>query len=192
MRRVDVDHSDDSYDNLFFHLARYKFISRLVRKADRLIEVGCGMGYGSRYLADYTASVTAFDLDHDVLEKAKGRYQHPGLEYVSDWPKERPFDVAVCLEVIEHMDVPAGQELLHSISAHLKSGGVAFVSTPRKIPNPSENRKRFHVHEYEYEEFQQALEKVFPRVLVFSQVDEIVSTHHPHCAWNFVAACFRP
>lgn len=191
MRRVDVDHSDDSYDNLFYHLARYKFISRLVGKSDRLLEIGCGMGYGARFLVDYVTQVVASDLDQEVLNKAKVRYKHPQLSFEANVDSVNPFDVVVCLEVIEHMDIDAGQDLLRGISERLKSGGVSFISTPRKIANPSENRKKVHVHEYEFEEFRAALQKVFPRVLIFSQIDEIISTHHPQCAWNFVAACFK-
>ena len=69
-----MDFSDDAQDNLMFHLARYKFISRLIRKTDRLLEVGCGTGYGSRLLADFAAQVVASDADDEVFEYAKGVY----------------------------------------------------------------------------------------------------------------------
>ncbi len=192
MRRVTLEESADSQDNLMFHLARYKFVSRLVKKSDRLIEIGCGTGYGSRYLADYVQEVIAVDRGPAVIRHAKQHYEGRNLRYgheLTDFPDLGKFDVVVNLEVIEHLDVPEGRDLLATIKGLLKPAGVAFISTPRKIPNPSENRKKYHVHEYEFEEFRAILEETFGRALIFTQVDEIISTHHPNCAWNFVAIC---
>ena len=68
---------------------------------------------------------------------------------------------------------------------------VDLHSTPRALPTEehTENRKKFHVHEYGYDELRATLESVFARAVIFSQIDEIIATHHPRCAWNFVALC---
>ncbi|SME98721.1 Methyltransferase domain-containing protein [Tistlia consotensis] len=191
MRRVILEQSDDSQDNLFFHLARYKFISRLVKPSDRLIEIGCGSGYGSRYLSDYVGEVVAVDEEVEMIDYARGRFVKPNLAYDTGIGERSGFDVVVCLEVIEHMSKDKGRQLLATIRSLMNPGGVAFISTPRKIPNPSENRKKYHVHEYEYEEYREILEETFSRALVLTQVDEIISTHNPACAWNFVAICYQ-
>jgi hypothetical protein len=31
---------------------------------------------------------------------------------------------------------------------------------------------------------------VFARALIFTQIDEIIATHHETKAWNFVACCW--
>ncbi len=189
MRRVTLEDSD-SQDNLMFHLARYKFVTRLIKPTDRVIEVGCGNGYGSRFLAGYAREVIAVDAERDVIDYAKAHYSKENLTYDYDIGERGGFDVVVNMEVIEHMDVDDGRKLLATIKGLLNPGGVAFISTPRKIPNPSENRKKYHIHEYHYEEYREILEETFSRALIFTQVDEIISTHHPDCAWNFVAVCY--
>jgi 2-polyprenyl-3-methyl-5-hydroxy-6-metoxy-1,4-benzoquinol methylase len=190
MRRVTLDQSEDSQDNLLFHLARYKFIARLVKLSDRLIEIGCGTGYGARFLANYVSEVLAVDAETKVIDYAKKRFPKRNLSYAYEIGEAGLFDVVVCLEVIEHMDVDQGRELLATMRRLMRPGAVAFISTPRKIDNPSENRRKFHVHEYTFQEYRAILETTFARALVFTQVDEIISTHHPDCAWNFVALCY--
>jgi len=191
MRRVIVDQSDDSLDNLLFHLARYKFISRLIKPSDTVIEIGCGSGYGARYLSDYARDVVAIDEEADMVEYAKSRFAKSNLVFDSKIGDRSGFDVVVCLEVIEHMSKDDGRKLLAQIKTLMAPGGVLFISTPRKITNPSENRKTYHVHEYEYEEYRSILEEFFARALVLTQIDEMVSTHNPSCAWNFVAVCYQ-
>ena len=190
MRRVDLDHTDGSQDNLLIHLARYKFIARLISKKDRVLEIGCGTGYGSRFISDYAKVVVGSDLEEEVLRHARSRFSNDNLTYVGDFEHLTPFDVVVCLEVIEHMDVQDGLELLRTVRRVLSPGGVAFISTPRRVPNPSENRRKFHVHEYEYDEFKSTLESVFARALIFTQIDEIISTQNPQVAWTFVACAY--
>lgn len=192
MRRMDVEFPDDSFDALSFHLARYKFISRLVKPTDRAVEIGCGTGYGARFLSDYVREIVACDADHEILGKATSRFSTGNLRFERDMPNEASaFDVVVCLEVIEHMDKPSGFDLLTTISRLLRDRGVAFISTPRKVPNPTLNRQLHHIHEYEYEEFRETLEGVFARALIFTQIDEIIATHHNTKAWNFVACCWN-
>ena len=190
MRRVILDDSEGSQDNLLFHLTRYKFASRLVRPTDRLIEIGCGSGYGARYLSDYVREAVAIDAETKMVEYAQKRFVKGNLSYDTDVRDRAAFDIVVCFEVIEHMGKEEGRKLLSSVRRMMAPNGFAIISTPRKIPNPSENRKKHHIHEYEYEEFRETLERVFGRVLIFTQIDEIVSTHHPSCAWNYVAVCY--
>lgn len=190
MRRVNINQSADSQDNLLFHLARYKFISRLISKKDHLLEIGCGTGYGSRFLSDYAKNVVASDLDKKIFAQAKNIFKKDNLIFTNDFESKAPYDVIVCLEVIEHCTIEKGLDLLLTIKKLLAPGGVAFISTPRRISNPTENRKKFHVHEYDFTEFKNTLESIFSRALVFTQVDEMISTHHQNCAWNFIACCY--
>lgn len=190
MRRTDLDNSDDRQEDILISLARYKFVSRLIRPTDRLVEIGCGSGHGARFLAEKAAWVTASDPEPEVLASAKARFTRENLEYVEvPTCALGPYDVAVCLEVIQNLSKPDGEKLLGEMKQLIKPDGALFISTPRKILNPSENRKKYHLHEYEYEEFRALLEKVYRRAFVLTQVDEIISTHIPSNAWYFIACC---
>jgi len=190
MKRIDFDEINDTMEDLLYHLARYKFVGRQIRKDWDVLEIGCGTGYGSNFLAQFAKTVNACELDTQLLVRAKERFVKPNLTY-SDHPVKAEYDAVICLEVIEHMTKDYGYKLLDVLDKHLKKGGLLFISTPRKIDNPSDNRKKYHLHEYSANEFVAMLEERFTRVLLFAQNDELISSQNPDNAWNFMAICFK-
>ena len=190
MKRIDFDHPNETMEDLLFHLARYKFVGRQLKKNWDVLEVGCGTGYGSNLLSKFAGHVNACELDLSLLVRARERFVQPNLSY-TDTPEKAEYDAVVSLEVIEHMTKDYGYKLLDFIDSHLKSKGLAFISTPRKIDNASDNRKKYHLHEYTADEFVSMLEERFARVLLFAQNDELISSQNPENAWNFIAVCFK-
>lgn len=190
MKRIDIDDADEMLEDLLYHLARYKFILRHLKPEWNVLEVGCGTGYGARFLSKYVNYYNATELDKEVFNQAKSRFEGGKLEF-TEHPTKNAYDCVVNLEVIEHMTKTEAYDLLKHIKSCLKPNGIAFISTPRKIENPSENRKKWHIHEYEYQEFKEILETEFSHALIFSQNDEIISSQNPGCAWNFMAICFN-
>jgi len=157
------------------HLARYLFAARLARRR-RVLDIGCGAGYGSAELAQTATSVTGIDISPDAVALARSSYAAPNLQYLAASATSIPFpdasfDLITCFEVIEHIhDWPA---LLNEAHRLLSPGGQFIVSTPNKSyyaesraqigPNP------FHVHEFEYDEFTAALGSTFPCVTLYVQ-----------------------
>lgn len=187
--RIDLDNPNQFLEELIYHLTRYKFICRQLKKDWSVLELGCGTGYGAHLLSKYCNKIDAHDMDTKLLIRAKEKYISDNLTF-TDQPVHNQYDVVVCLEVIEHMTKESGHILLQDIKKRLKPNGLLFISTPRKIDNPNENRKKHHLHEYEPSEFRSILEEYFPKVLLFSQNDEIISSQNPMNAWNFMAVCF--
>jgi ubiquinone/menaquinone biosynthesis C-methylase UbiE len=157
------------------HLARYLFAARLARRR-RVLDIGCGAGYGSSELAHAAAAVTGLDLAPEAVALARSSYAAPNLQYLAASATSIPFADAsfgliVCFEVIEH--VHDWHLLLTEARRLLAPGGQFIVSTPNKLyyaesraqigPNP------FHVHEFEYDEFKAELESVFPSVTLYVQ-----------------------
>jgi SAM-dependent methyltransferase len=171
--RLIPGHADpDLYNE---HFARYAFAARLARRK-RILDVGCGLGYGSQELARAASRVVAIDLAPEAVRAAAFGYSAPNLHYAAASATALPFsdaafDLITAFEVIEHLrDWPA---LLGEARRLLAPGGQFIVSTPNRDyyaeargesgPNP------FHVHEFDYAEFQDALSAVFPSVTLFLQ-----------------------
>jgi SAM-dependent methyltransferase len=157
------------------HLARYLFAARLARRR-RVLDIGCGTGYGSSELAHTAASVTGLDLSPEAVALARSSYAAHNLEYLVASATCIPFadasfDLITCFEVIEH--IHDWQLLLDEARRLLAPGAQFIVSTPNKSyyaesraqigPNP------FHVHEFEYNEFKAVLESAFPSVTLYFQ-----------------------
>ena len=65
------------------HIARYMFIGNVQGK--RVLDVGCGVGYGADYLAKKgAAEVVGVDYSDEALTYAKEHYIAPNLAFFKD------------------------------------------------------------------------------------------------------------
>jgi SAM-dependent methyltransferase len=157
------------------HLARYRF-ARLFAENGRVLDAGCGSGYGTAELATTASSVVAMDISCEAVTHARAAFTDPRTRFVQGSCERLPFadgsfDLIAAFEVIEHLE--GWRDLLSEARRVLCPSGVLLVSTPNKAfyaesradagPNP------FHVHEFEYREFETALTAVFPHVHLWSQ-----------------------
>ena len=165
--RLVLDASDPDLRNE--HLARYCFAEPLAR-GRRVLDVGCGEGYGAARFVGESAAVYGLDNSEQAISRA--RANSPGVVLVRGDCVTLPFadaslDLVTAFEVIEHLN--GWEDLISEAARVLGTSGVFVVSTPnrdyyqttRDEPNP------FHVHEFAYEEFHAALVATFPHCTVF-------------------------
>lgn len=172
------------------HLARYAFAKSYAAER-RVLDCGCGTGYGSAEIAQEAADVVGIDISDEAIEYARLNYGRPNVRYVTGscldltFPASS-FDLVVAFEVIEHLT--DFRRFLEECARVLNPEGLFIVSTPNKFyyaetragsgPNP------FHKHEFEADEFRRELCRVFPHVTLFLQ-------NRVECL-TFVADSFEP
>jgi SAM-dependent methyltransferase len=89
------------------HVARYAWAFRFV-EGKRVLDVGCGAGYGSFLLSWVAADVTAVDRDPQAIQVARSKYDGPAYLVADGTETGLPeVQVATCFEVLEHVDDPA-------------------------------------------------------------------------------------
>jgi ubiquinone/menaquinone biosynthesis C-methylase UbiE len=195
------------------HLARYIFAAQFAA-GKRVLDAGCGTGYGCAELAPEAKLVAGIDVASDAVDYAKEHSRQPNIRYAQASATAIPFNAAsfqliTAFEVIEHLT--DWRALLAEARRVLDADGLFLVSTPNRLyyaesrsldgPNP------FHVHEFEYREFQTALQDFFPHVEILFQnrlesfafhgdsirppieVRVAASDHVPDAAHFFIAAC---
>lgn len=172
-------------------LARYKFIARLVRKTDKILEIGCGSGLGTIFLGQHGASVTGLEVKKYELESARKINLRKNVKFLKadffDYKAPSKYDVIVAIDVIEHMTVAQAKKLIEKMMSFLKPTGMAIIGTPSiySYKFQSEISKASHVKCYDQEELVKMIDNYFGRTLAFSMNDEIVHTGFPKMAWYY-------
>lgn len=141
------------------HFFRWSFARRFIERADNVLEVGCGVEHP---LIDVILTGVAQRCESYVgvdINKVKPSGRHNvkligEFNFVKRWKEmatqqkkgELPkFQVAVNMEVIEHMKVEHGKEMLRGIHSLLDDDGKLLLSTP---VYDGKHHAANHIHEY--------------------------------------------
>lgn len=144
--------SPETPNDLYFaHLSIYHFFSRFCRDR-RVLDLGCGCGYGSAYLrASGAASVTGVDLDPRNIRYAQRRFD--GVTFRVADAQRLPadlgtFDIVVSSNLFEHLTnvTPA----LDFISTEFILAVPPITDAASKAANDAipYHRSNFYVHEW--------------------------------------------
>lgn len=157
------------------HKIRYLFAARYVH-GRRVLDAGCGVGYGTRMLADAGASeVVGVDISDEALTFARQNFSRQFITFTKDDCQtltnvQRPFDLVVAFESLEHVADAAA--FVRRASELLTSSGVFIVSTPNKLLSPPGNGQPlnpFHFREFTPDEFRDLLSNDFSAIAIMGQ-----------------------
>jgi 2-polyprenyl-3-methyl-5-hydroxy-6-metoxy-1,4-benzoquinol methylase len=173
--------------HLLFVLARYKHAARLIGAAASVLEIGCGEGIGARLLAHERANYAGIDVDFEALEIAWSMHDVP-LRFACTEPallaRSRPFDAAVCLDVIEHIEPSQSDAFVRDIVRHLTTDGVCVIGTPNATAaeHQSEASRAGHVNLFDADRLHALMIRHFRVVQMFGMNDEVLTTGYlPMC-----------
>lgn len=147
------------------HWMRWSFARRLIKTTDHVLEVGCGQErplWRILFRATFALAATYTGVDLNKLKPSKHQHStfYDEFEFTSRWKEiKKPgagFDVAVHMEVIEHMKVEHGRKLLKGCFELLRPGGVMLCSTPIY---DGKRHAANHIHEYFGPELQKEIER---------------------------------
>ena len=139
------------------HVARYRWAAQ-VAAGRRVLDAGCGTGYGCVLLAEGGAEdVVGVDIAAEVLDSVRSDMPDAVRLDVADVAElpyaDGEFDLVVCFDVVEHLEDPG--RALDEMVRVLAGDGVLLVSTPnRAVYSPDSPH---HRHEYLPEELGEEL-----------------------------------
>jgi SAM-dependent methyltransferase len=183
---------------LLIRLARYKFVARMIKKTDRVLEVGSGSGLGSIFIGQHCAHVTGIDVKTTEVDEARSINRRDNVDFrvtdLADLDAAQPFDVVFALDVIEHMPIEQGHQLVASMTRLLKPTGMLVIGTPSiySYEYQSPLSRASHVKCYDQKELVELIDHYCGRTLAFSMNDEMVHTGHPKMAWYYFVLGLLP
>ena len=113
------------------HLHRYALAIELSTDKN-VLDIACGEGYGSNFLAKNANSVIGIDIDSATINHAKNKYIKQNLTFIKGSAHKIPvidntIDLAVSFETIEHHDKHV--EMLLELKRVLKPDGIVHLKT---------------------------------------------------------------
>lgn len=147
------------------HWHRWSFARRFIKPTDHVLEVGCGVErplWRVLFHGTMPRAASYTGVDYNPLSGGVGmNHQHSTIigdfDFTKRWKElamqplhpaineHGGYDVAVNLEVIEHMKVEHGRKLLKGMFNLLRPGGALLLSTP---VYDGKRHAANHIHEY--------------------------------------------
>ena len=160
-----------------YELTTHKYL----RQKDKVLDVGFGLGYGLKIMAEKDRELSGIDIDRRAVSHAQQlikevdqicRVEHyNGRKIPFD---DNSFDVVTCIDVIEH--VPDYSGLLMEMVRVSKR--LVLLATPNRRPEytrPDGKPKNYwHLREWTLEELKR-----------------ILNQHDFKCEWNFINGPFE-
>ena len=118
--------------NIFNNEKELDYFIELLPKSGKILDAGCGSGYGVRYLVEKGYSVIGVDISVNMLEIAKKNV--PEAEFIeADMTKltfsDNSFVGIISLYAVFHVSREKHEKLFQDLHRMLKAGGILFFCT---------------------------------------------------------------
>jgi SAM-dependent methyltransferase len=125
-------------NNAFRERQRLETIERLCRPgpADDVLELGCGSGHYTRWLAGRVRKIIGVDFSLAAIEKARSLGMRGNMQYAAadicslSLFRDHTFDKVIAIDVMEHLSDEQLAGALSEVGRLLKARGVFVFFTP--------------------------------------------------------------
>ncbi len=100
----------------------------------RVLDLGCGTGISSKFIADHVKEVVAVDLSDKLIEYAKENSSHPKVQYmvhdIVTLDLKEEFDLICLIDVFEHIPKNRIQDLIITLNKHAGQNTGIYINLP--------------------------------------------------------------
>jgi len=116
---------DKNWSSYHLHLEKTKIIRNLLCKIPKnmkIIDIGCGEGELVEHFAKQGWNITGLDLNYSSKYVKQANALNTKLK--------TKFDVVICSDIIEHLDISKHTKLIVELKRLLKKGGLLIFGAP--------------------------------------------------------------
>lgn len=154
---------------------RYKFAKPYISNSDNVLDIACGLAYGSQIIASSCKNIIGLDVDNNTINFNNANNKINNLKYYLIKPEQylkqfhSYFNVILSFETIEHSSNRS--KFLKNIKSYCGKKATVILSTPNNYLYKNPPKNPYHKYEYKLEELYLILKKVFPKakILIFGQ-----------------------
>jgi len=174
--------SEDARLMYLRHVFAYEEAAKRLTGCDRVLDIGCGEGYGTARLTRSVRMACGIDVDPETIAHANATHGSATCEYLTYGGARLPFGdqsfaAAVSCQVIEHVADDSG--FVAEAARVLRPGGTLIVTTPNRLLRLKADERpwnRYHVREYAPETLKRLLGSHFEQVDILG-IHGDASTH---------------
>ena len=180
----------------FISLSRYKFVSKILKGKNEVLEVGCADGFNSRVVKQSVKNLYISDSE-DLFKKYFNKIKSSKWKInfiLNDFLKskvKKKFDAIYSLDVLEHIPQKKENIFMNNVIYSLKKNGILILGIPalefQKYSRPK--NVSGHINCKTETELRSFLQKYFQNVLIFGMNDELVHTGFEKMCCYFLAVC---
>lgn len=177
---------------LGIHLARYKFVAKMLTGKKKVAEIGCGDGFYSRIVQKEVGELHLYDFDHAFINDMNNRgMANIKWHDILQQPIPKIYQAVYSLDVLEHFTWEEQKIFLSNACHSLENNGVFIVGMPSLESQiyASPTSILGHVGCLSGDELKELLEKYFYNVFLLSMNDETIHSGFYPMAHYLIAVC---
>lgn len=171
---------------ILFNLSRYKFVSKILKGKENVLEIGCWDGTCSLLVAKCVKNLYAIDYYNShilhakkYIKKSQKNIYFRGEDFL-DFNKNyiNKFDAIYSIDVLEHIDKKQENIFFKNVLKYLKEDGILITGTPSKESQKyaSIGSKKSHINCKTAYQLERLNLKYFSNCFLFSMNDEVIHT----------------
>jgi SAM-dependent methyltransferase len=173
LERLSTEAVDELSLEALEHRHRYEVVREFCRDR-RVLDLCCGVGYGSSIIGEDARSVVGVDLSEDAIDEARRAFgEQPGLSFevgdaigwLNDAARMAEVDVLLCFEGVEH--IPGGEQLLDALVRAAGEGKTVIFSVPNSRRYEEDNA--FHLTNFDREAVERWADRFATPAVIWEQ-----------------------